>query len=198
MFQAPMVRAILDGTKSQTRRPVKPQPEAVGLGPHCEVRPYVPGSPYPLAYYQKRAGVWNSRPLACIYGKVGDRLWVKESFKLRPGADICYRTSANPDEPGPWKPARYMPKTASRITLEITNIRVERLQAITPRDIMAEGVVLRPHHDKYLGQCPVSAFDNKLYVDLRTLWHSVWQGINGKTFPWDSDPFVWVLEFRRI
>jgi hypothetical protein len=94
-----------------------------------------------------------------------------------------------------WKPSIHMPKWASRITLEITNVRVERLHSISAKDIIAEGAVLRPHHDQYLGKMPVSAFDKKAYPDLRSLWAHGWNGIYKN---WKDNPYVWVVEFKRV
>lgn len=96
-----------------------------------------------------------------------------------------------------WRPSIYMPRWASRITLEVTGVRVERLQDISPKDILAEGVVERSHQDPLLGKCPISAFDGKLYPDLRSLWAAGWDAINGKRAPWLSNPWVWVVSFAR-
>ena len=189
LFSAPMVRAILAGTKTQTRRIAKPvrHPDWGNLySPGALVREH---EPMHVIYR------------ACPYGQPGDRLWVRETF-----AHI-YRDNTRPDERrdddvaykadhqgldeyayGSWKPSIHMPSWASRITLEITGVLVERLQDISAKDAIAEGVrVHEDHHGKPSGSIysPVQA-----YCDL-------WESINGHG-SWDANPWVWVLEFKRV
>lgn len=76
-------------------------------------------------------------------------------------------------------------------------MRVERLQQIIAKDILAEGAVSRPHDDQF-GHNPVSAFDGCVYLDLISLWAKGWDSINAKRAPWSSNPYVWVVEFKRI
>jgi hypothetical protein len=128
-FSAPMVRAILDGKKTMTRRPVK------GL---CG----------DVVYHD-----------LCSYGKTGDRLWVREPFN---GID-------------PWKPSQRMPREASRILLEITSVRVDRLQNISDEDAIAEGVT---------------------WFEFRDLWESIYGGKQG--IRWQDDPVVWVISFKVL
>jgi len=192
MFSAPMVRAILDGKKSVTRRAIKLRP------------PYVmderdDGSPWP---YDTTWSQGDETPLLmpCPYGKVGDQLWVRETFHRCPhcvGGFISYRAggwlrlpSGSPDDGGDrndvdarplnytcvtdgWKPSIHMPREASRITLEITGVRAERLQEITDADARAEGVN------------GVEEFEE------------LWRSINGHG-SWDANPYVWTIDFRRI
>jgi len=174
IFKGEMVRAILDGWKTQTRRVIKPQilswcPPLIGaeIAPNC----FIGGLSF-LA----------SNP----YGRPGDRLWVKETFALDvPGCSsrVTYRADhidLKGDGPQPikWSPSIFMPRKLSRITLEIIKIRVERVQEITDNDIHAEG--LAPIGDKYL-----------CFADL---WDSIYakQG-----FGWGENPWVWVIEFMR-
>lgn len=178
-----MVRAMLDGKKTQTRRVVNPQ-----------------------SLFDGKDEIVKRFPLqmGCPYGYAGERLWVKETWCLPNPTDrrtICYKASDDPVTTGePWKSCRFMPRWASRITLEITSLRVERVQDISAKDIIAEGLVDRPHYVYMLGKCPVSAVDGVCYVDLRTLWAAAWQKINGKRkgCAWQDNPWVWAISFRRI
>ena len=189
LFSAPMVRAILDGTKTQTRRVVKPAHKA-----WIEM---------PVTH---QLGEWDKRPLP--YGKTGDRLWVREAFAIVPRT--AYRCSEGvqqtlrPDDDHDaaiyregwvrstggfrWRPSIHMPRWASRINLEITGVRVEKLQDISVTDALAEGVNVNPdHHGKPRTSIysPVQA-----YRDL-------WESINGPG-SWEANPWVWVVEFKRV
>lgn len=90
LFSAPMVLALLAGTKTMTRRIVKPQPEEVGFGKQCEIKPYCTGTDWPMAYYEKRGACWNSsKPLTGM--RLGDRIWVRETWRLTTSDDCsCY------------------------------------------------------------------------------------------------------------
>ena len=218
LFSSPMVRALLDGTKTQTRRVVSARHLAQ----------------IDLSRAPCRAN-W-SKPMP--YGDTGDRLWVRETWSYRCTAStptagqymhtIGYLADDARQTFGPmpddgvglpvqratvvgepwqerqaylerywrqWRPSIHMPRWASRITLEVTGVRVERLQDIRPRDILAEGAVERPHVDQF-GRNPVSRFDGKVYLDLRSLWAAGWNQINGPG-SWGANPWVWVIEFRR-
>jgi hypothetical protein len=236
LFSGPMVRAILDGRKTQTRRVVK-LPRGATFN-NCAVRtwdedanelraiaPEPPGiAPYLLG---KRiegqylvCNLIDDVGLArahCPYGQPGDRLWVRETAwydrKMIPvlgymraffeDGDVRLenaRGGYSSKQPGPpsahtaelfalnssivRRSAIHMPRWASRLTLEITNIRVERLQAITEEDALDEGVDYEWHG------IPVGMRDN-----YRTLWDS----LNAKRgYGWDVNPWVWVIEFRRV
>jgi hypothetical protein len=164
LFSAQMVRALLAGTKTQTRRAVK--------GWQLEwLLPPINFSPEYVAHPHNHA---------CPYGQPGDRLWVREAWArttVFPGAEmVVYREGDNrTDYGGPWKPGIHMFRRDSRITLEITGVRVERLQAISHNDAMAEGL----------------AWDDAIH-DYSTLWDR----INGEG-AWAANPWVWVVEFRR-
>lgn len=189
-----MVRAILDGTKTQTRRVVK-------------------GAPMQWLVRDKFAPEFVADPgnHLCPYGQPGDRLWVRETFADLRGTGIEHR----PDTSGPlkrfafaadhppgshgdearkefgvkWKPSIHMPRAASRITLEITGVRVERLQDISEEDALAEGctstAIVHEDGEDYTGH-----YASEEYQDL-------WESINGPG-SWDANPWVWVVEFKRL
>ena len=192
-----MVQAILAGRKTQTRRVVKDDLLIDSVGNLCG------GT---INYGQNLDGTPNFKNYAkckCPYGQPGDVLWVREtSFydvdneEHRYAADMC--KSDIEFFKGFWKPSIHMPKAAARIWLEITNVRVERLQEISEEDAIGEGVeiihtaeptvhVYKKYNIKeYLGTTnPV--------VSFTTLWHS----INGPE-SWNSNPWVWVVEFKQI
>lgn len=194
LFSAPMVRAILAGTKTQTRRALKPQP----------------------IYDGRFAGGWKvvgkngheaatCSPLIaelCPYGQPGDRLWVREAWLDLQGTGI-ERVTGDPsryayaaDTPSgshgdecrknyglKWRPSIHMPRAASRITLEITGVRVERLQDISEEDALAEGVNNSLH-------MPGGRFANENFAHL-------WWTIHGDG-SWEENPWVWVVEFKRV
>lgn len=189
LFSAPMVRALLNCTKSQTRRVVKQQRHPFGqmLTPD-EVAAEVLG------------GTCSMR---CPYGQPGDRLWVREAFDPIYGQsppdriiEVDYRASWEPhgkhwrikDALGGrrWKPSIHMPRALSRILLEITGVRVERLQDISEADAMAEGV------SPDMGLCWQSGDDTP-----RGMYGELWESINGPG-SWAANPFVWVVEFKRV
>jgi hypothetical protein len=180
LFSTQMVKAILEGRKTMTRRVVKPQPEAK----------YSNGDWYADRYnHTDDWCFWGERdtevrnicglPLfRCPYGQTGDRLWVRETFVPDARGKPIYRADCDSGVIA-WKPSIFMPRNFSRITLEITNVRVERLQSITAMDATKEGSYLATDKD-----------DERGFVNL-------WDSINGKTYPWASNPWVWVIEFKR-
>lgn len=195
LFSGEMVRAILAGRKTQTRRVVR-IPERPGLVAHPEDAFPDPGLggggylhvPYTSATDRYTHRVWYP------YG-IGTRLWVRETWcqqacmvhgDLLPGK-AHYRAAGyevrhvDGPEKSPWRPSIHMPRWASRITLEVTAVRVERLQDITEEDARAEGM-----HGDYLS------------ASARDLYAALWDAINGKRHPWASNPWVWVVSFRRV
>lgn len=183
IFSAPMVRAILSGAKTQTRRLVRPQPE------------YRHGVLFP----QGSSTGYSPSLLAgaCPFGRPGDRLWVREQFAcvrtqemryVEYKADRSLSDFDGYDSPagGRWRPSIHMPRWASRITLEITDVRVERLQDISEEDAKAEGVSM-----------PDGTPTPPDFWSYRREFRLVWEQIHGGG-SWDANPFVWVVTFRRI
>lgn len=184
LFSTPMVQAILDGRKKMTRRVVKPQPDHR----HRDIV-FEYGK---LNEYSQIAGVWNVVEQRKPPYQPGDLLWVKETWceNQNPNSDNCGGYEYKADYEGAmcsdlitWKSSRFMPKAAARIWLEVTSVRVERLQEITDEDAKAEGVM--PHGDN-------------ANPHIKT-FYSLWQRLNAKRgYDWDKNPFCWVIEFRRV
>lgn len=215
-----MVRAILKGRKTQTRRIAKPQPMFLtGVG----------GRVYADAHFKKSwqdiSGTGQgSRFPDCPYGDVGDQLWVRETWAQKEDMLGCQAWLYRSDEtarfqgygkPGAkldtygwawdkvkWKPSIFMPRDASRITLEITNIRCERLQDISEIDAIAEGVEPLPGPTESKPLYPLYGTKSKFVNDRYTLdpkmsYVHLWESINGPE-SWGENPFVWVIEFNRV
>lgn len=197
LFSGEMVRAILDGRKTQTRRTLKNIIE----GDNCTLVKKL--SP-------QRINVRDLRFLQfCHYGAVGDRLWVRETFCIGvrdSGEDVkIYKASVDDDTAkefkGLWKPSIFMPRWASRILLEITAIRVERLHEISEQDAIAEGIecIKWPDssvkHPSYTTKSPSGKRIESLGAKCSYL--SLWESINGRA-SLESNPWVWVVEFKRI
>jgi len=191
LFSAPMVRAILAGTKTQTRRIVKPQPE---LNPNYSPSRVDRYTTHPEFWWPSNAArsMVSISDMASLgpYGSKGDRLWVKETHVYRDKHDrVYYRADhehADPYAHNGWRPSIFMPRWASRITLEVTGVRVERLHAITEEDARAEGVVA-PND---AGHCWPDGQPRRVFADL-------WRQINGAE-SWDANPWVWVVSFKRL
>jgi hypothetical protein len=208
LFSAPMVRALLReiDPKGQTRRILKGDlvewEEGWSLnGDH----------PVPLDQ------------LPCPYGAPGDTLWVRETWGLYDGEGIAYdyakgipkalpdgyHVSYPADDEGGdlravfrWRPSIHMPRFASRITLEITSVRVERLQDISEADAVAEGIERVMHGDSvfwrnYFPNKDVSGGPVEAFTDPRRSYRALWESINGAG-SWDANPNVWVVEFKRV
>lgn len=213
IFSGPMVRAILDGRKTQTRRVLKPPP---GKGWYLRTSTGAALGKILSSHPKKgRFGAFFRREIfpdsgkfeldlsPCPYGQPGDRLWVRETWAL--GADyarddgfVVYKADEKPQHPtGPWRPSIHMPRWAARILLEITDLRVERLQCISEADAMAEGVTpLKggggPNH--------FTVGVDGAHLNSPTAggaFATLWDWINGDE-SWDTNPWVWVVEFRRI
>lgn len=218
LFSGAMVRALLDGSKTQTRRIITPEPSLVHLG--C-----------PVKFTPQDAKLGRvGQVISCPFGAMGDQLWVRETWgnvshslddddnviewiPNRPATPInempygrgyycghvIYRADGEfewADDDGDaesrslWHPSIHIPRAASRIQLEITGVRVERLQDISEQDAVAEGIGLtqaaigvpmtRPDH------MPMPIF----------MYKSLWESLNGPG-SWDANPWVWVIEFRR-
>jgi hypothetical protein len=177
------VRAILDGRKTQARRIVKPQPVwgvlPDGYGPCWRWQPKSWGSLW-VGFSEKNNGQ-ECLNGDCPYGKPGYRLWVRESWYESPMTGEC-KYKAEGEVIG-WRPrpSIHMPRWASRITLEVTGIRCERLQDISVDDCIAEG--MDPHPKAHIGP----------YQE----YHNLWESIHGEG-SCDENPYVWVVEFKRV
>lgn len=206
LFSGPMVRAILDGRKTQTRRVIKPQPPSIAPS-KIECDHIGCGEGGGFGFFD------DDRDYVCPYGQPGDRLWVREKWGLWHPIEKCclptfeyedydkethqakldptysLRYASDGAECERWRPSIHMPRWASRITLEITGIRVERVQEISEADAMAEGVDREPgtYSAEFKLHGYVSAFA------------TLWDLINAKRgYGIDSNPWVWVVEFRRV
>lgn len=193
LFSAPMVRAILDGMKSQTRRTVKNRGHLPEFrGPRgCEDDAECWGWENPdtglhIGIIPSSSNGYKDSIL-CPYGVIGDRLWVRETWADLPHglnysegeSTLVFR--ADGDIAIKWRPSIFMPRRASRITLEITNIRVERLNEISRGDCMAEG-------------CPFPNMQDG--PNPRDWYKDIWETLNGKgSF---DDRWVWVIEFKQL
>lgn len=214
LFSGPMVRAILEGRKTQTRRIVKPQPPSkdwlirikhtgqdVGLY-NDNGRWRMTGA---VGVCRDAMGdLWPKKhEWKCPYGSVGDRLWVRETFHECVDEDtrefVRWGYRADRDWDGAvWSPSIHMPRRASRITLEITGLKVERLNDISNEDCQAEGItaigkgVAMP--DGTYAQA--GRYENSAST-VRSLFSSLWESINGPG-SWAANPWVWVVEFKRV
>ncbi|EMM2809455.1 TPA: ASCH domain-containing protein [Klebsiella pneumoniae] len=208
IFNGEMVRAILDGRKTQTRRIMKVQPESNQLGlllitdstKHSDI------GKYHWAESNATGNHVRSKLFSCPFGAVGDRIWVRETW-AEAGASApdlkLYRANypehvpsiyenVPPAEEIRWTPSIHMPRTASRILLEITDVRVERLNAISQEDAQAEGMELtgwRPtYSDPDSGGEVMTPYDN-----FAELWSSIYGDES-----WKANPWVWVISFKRV
>lgn len=200
LFSAPMVRAILAGTKTQTRRVIKIDGiDFFGSSGDDVNDPACWG-------FESDAGHWWALApghgvdyvFPSPYGQPGERLWVRETF-MDLGACYLYRADQSAEReraivaPGQrWKPAIHMPRAASRITLDITAVRVERLQDISEADALAEGIVRL--NDGGYGLPGGSHYQ---FTDPRVSYWSLWDAINGQGAT-EANPWVWAVSFQRV
>ena len=239
IFTTESVRAILDGRKTQTRRVMRSQPtiENLPVG-----RSYIPimrwnGKYWGSATKDNRDGIAQIAVAKhCPYGKVGDRLWVRETFVIESNFNLdaedkypppfsdgrpvkrvdceeygkywqqCHYRATDPmpllvntntDEECKWHPSIYMPRWASRINLEIVSVRVERVAEISEADAIAEGLTI-PEHERGTVRLP-HASARVAKTSYTTKYKILWDRLNAKRgFAWDTNPYVWVIEFRRI
>lgn len=227
LFSGAMVRAILDGRKTQTRRVVKPQPPSkdwlinvahagqdVSLwndhgkwrmcGAVCVCREAM-GNQWPKGHEWK-----------CSYGAVGDRLWVRETWAVVPqvtdngpkhkakgdGTGATWRASWDGNPSGfKWKPSIHMPRWASRLTLEICGVRVERLNDISEWDAISEGAMTLPNRPTYEAECAEAKSRGEKRPPIgdspRHRFQRLWIEINGEE-SWSFNPWVWVVEFKKL
>lgn len=230
IFSSEMVRAILEGRKTQTRRVIKPQPWSI-----LEGWPYVDNPIEVVDHETKRVKTIYSdekmnrfvKKAVCPYGQPGDRLWVRETCIYTPpcwadsendynirddkggGRIITYLADQKPgavenakDYHLRVRPSIHMPRWASRITLEVVNVRVERVQEISGQDAIAEGVDWKtcPQEIDPRGAfLMVKGEAAMTRVDYRGGYAKLWDSINAKRgYSWLSNPWVWVIEFRRV
>ncbi|EPI4792748.1 hypothetical protein ACS6BG_002807 [Klebsiella oxytoca] len=201
IFNGEMVRAILDGRKTQTRRPVKFPVHDKNLG--CE-----------LAGNELAGELSAGNYLNSAFGKPGDRIWVREAFRVHSRATdvatLVYKASERnswteqthrvpvavcnkPATPEKWTPSLHMPRWASRILLEITDVRVERLNSIHDVDAMREGI-------QNLTTCSHADFGIPDVVNAQhpaRAFQLLWESIYGAE-SWKANPWVWVIKFKRI
>ena len=206
LFSAPMVRALLDGSKTQTRRALKTQP--IDVIPMKEDKCGV-----------EWVGLMQREPepkgiiFRCKFGQKGDRLWVREAWANHPDYPestnrAIYRADRGVEHDVPrWRPSIHMPRWASRITLEITGVRVERLQDISEEDALAEGIVCENvivssyyangHHEVSDDRYFFDGCDDEGFDSAHDAYASLWESINGAG-SWEENPWVWVVAFRRV
>ncbi|HCT9375229.1 TPA: morphogenetic protein [Klebsiella quasipneumoniae] len=208
IFNAEMVRAILDGRKTQTRRPVKFPVHDKNLG--CE-----------LAGNELAGELSAGNYLNSAFGKPGDRIWVRETWQAihdycdenghvderryarsiprhrgnywHPVYEEAWGNESREDREFPWRPSIHMPRWASRILLEITGVRVERLNSIHDVDAMREGI-------QNLTTCSHSYFGIPGVVNAQhpaRAFQLLWESIYGAD-SWRTNPWVWVIEFKRV
>jgi hypothetical protein len=184
IFSGPMVRAILDGSKTQTRRIAKEFDEMPNLDRILQRFPH---------------------PNGCRHGTPGDRLWVRETWAPERDGTACpddtgilYRATDlgwdDEDTGLRWRPSIFMPRTASRILLEITDVRVQRLQDISEDDARAEGID-DDAADKVLMMA--EAMNQREPRPLASAFETIWDTIHGSG-AWHANPWVWALTFRRL
>lgn len=213
LFSGAMVRALLDGTKTQTRRALKVRCQEIG---ECD-----DGSRWPWSENPDTAGDhWH----ACPYGQPGERLWVRETWLEDPEDDGTWaytqyvgckgsplsdipRKFQNPEHciyregwDGSdlrWRPSIHMPRWASRILLEIVSVRVERLQDISEADCWAEGIEAVDGALDDLAIIHLAKRMGRSFEDAAPTYAALWESINGAG-SWDANPWVWVVEFKRV
>ena len=201
IFNDEMVRAILNNRKTQTRRIMRNQP----AGDTPETPVMIRNKNGAFQWYDDRYGESGFFP--CPFGQQGDRIWVRETYRVHSKATdvatLVYRASVRNSwteqthrvpvyvcnkqvSPEKWTPSIHMPRWASRILLEITDVRVERLQDISDEDARAEGC----WRGRGFGRPDLAV---SLCDEFPTLWASVYGEEN-----WLANPWVWVIEFKRI
>lgn len=208
LFSAPMVRAILEGRKTMTRRALNERDLAMfkAAADMGECGRFLDGQPI-------TPGDRKYHSMQCRYGEPGDRLYVRETWHtdepdlqraramhedVMSASPIYYRADPSNDDAGCiWRPSIHMPRWASRILLEITSTRVERLHEITEEDATAEGVFFEvasrsAWHD-YLRS---TEHEVETVTSAVKSFQSLWSSINGEE-SWEANPWVWVVNFRR-
>ncbi|HEO8956303.1 hypothetical protein [Enterobacter hormaechei] len=197
IFNGEMVRAILDGRKTQTRRIMKVQPKPCNHTNWPDYSPESQWKSYPNGWCCAVCANGttidhrhHAKGITCPYGTVGDRIWVRETFSPVPDHEepagcsaLLYAADGNGPY-GKWVPSIHMPRWASRLTLEITGVRVERLRDLSEDDAKSEGIT-PPSGGVLPGW--------EYRINFRDLWVSIYGSDN-----WEANPWVWVIEFKRI
>lgn len=201
LFSAPMVRAILASSKTQTRRAVAFPRSRDAFVMVDNGRGWWP--------YQSDDGESElcsdgmEHPYSCPYGQPGDRLYVRETWGFNPDfpgliGRACYRADPGHAHDGiKWKPSIHMPQSASRITLEVTGVRVERLQDISEDDCWAEGIEATDGTFTVEQQIDMTNRIGCCIDDAKPSYALLWESINGPG-SWAANPWVWAIDFRRI
>jgi hypothetical protein len=191
-FTTEMIVAIREGRKTQTRRVIK---DPNGLAPNQILSIHLMEAVYPAAesgwifWHPDRQGLDEfikqryKNGIRCPYGQPGDRLWVKEWYTINAFDDVLYLTDWKSEgleyEGMGWKSSRFMPKKYTRTWLEVTGVRVERLNDIIAEDAIAEGILVGPSEGK------------------RYAFSQLWDSINARRgYGWDANPWVWVVSFE--
>jgi hypothetical protein len=211
LFSGEMVKAILEDRKTQTRRVLKKQP--------IDILPMKVPNMWVILETRDPS---HGGVIGCRYGRIGDHLWVRETWRceelasgqdgVRFAADNSFHKIENTvaasdawlesylsDKPDKWRPSIFMPRWASRISLEVVNIRVERVQQISREDAKAEGMshVWDWNKDRYKKH--PEHFTRGVLNPYVANYSVLWDELNAKRgFGWDVDPWVWVIEFKRL
>jgi hypothetical protein len=231
LFSGPMVRAILDGSKTQTRRVVKlPHHNPLGKWEPTVIGGENGGRTAAGETIPEQGGIWHTRTgdsLLCPYGQPGDRPWVRETHEVnRIGyeegpntptrhyagvkyqaddgraeftiSQTLYRDLDSKQSRG-WTPSIHMPRWASRITLEITGVRVEHLREISEVDAAAEGVESLRNEGEYWKHYleSTASCDALICLSARESFRTLWDSLAAPDVDWQANPWVWVVEFKR-
>lgn len=205
-----MVRATLEGRKTNTRRIVKPQPPADAYRPVNHPHRGIRFGRDDASFWPGPNKKYATNFLRCPYGQPGDRLWVRETWKPDPafgyppntkassldqGTNILYAATLPKEHPKAtlqrWRPSIFMPRWASRITLEITGVRVERVQDISERGALAEGMTGIVGGE--------DAYSNSDICLARPQFRMLWDRLNVRRgYGWEKNPWVWALTFKIV
>ena len=178
-----MVRAILAGTKTQTRRVADIIWDTSKHWGEYDCWTFRKRGK-PMIGFSTRNSGQNTLVHHCPHGAPGDRLWVRETFAMEsPTCPVYLADQTDKTTVERWKPSIHMPRKLSRLTLEIVSVRVERSQDITEEDALDEGVFLNP--------------TTHLATEAREAYGRIWESINGFG-SWALNPWVWVIEFKKL
>ncbi|MGY6129140.1 hypothetical protein ACW9YV_27910 (plasmid) [Paraburkholderia strydomiana] len=223
LFSGAMVRALLDGSKTQTRRVVKWLDLKPGINLQFSgLTPSQVGGAWVLESPTRSSHEWRCAQTPCPFGMPGDRLWVRETWqgpmweegRWDPDTDYqspqyCeYRADGGPTPEyvdfednfhQGWKPSIHMPRWASRITLEVTGVRVERPQDISEVDAAAEGVESLRNEGEYWKHYleSTASCDALICLSARESFRTLWDSLAAPGSDWQAYPWVWVVEFKR-